>query len=74
MDDREIILSKHATDAALDLDLDPDDVFKVVRTGERIHGGRAKARCVLRTKRGIIVAICGEYPDLIEVITVTKGR
>jgi len=65
-------LTKHASDTALDLDLDPEHIYKVVREGERTPDGRSKARYSLRTKKGLIVAICREYPDLIEVITVMR--
>jgi len=64
----------HAARRALRYSLDQDDIEKIVREGQRIAEGKKKARYMMRTKRGVFVAICAESPDLIVVKTIVRGR
>lgn len=74
MSDKRIHLTIHAVRRALDNDLDPGDIEKIIREGQRVSEGRNKARYVLRTKRGLLIAICRESQNQIVVITVTRRR
>lgn len=67
-------LTKHAVQRALKYDLTPEMVEKIVAEGERQSEGKTKARYVLQTKRGVLVAVCEEYPDQTIIITIMKGR
>jgi len=73
MDEREIIPTEHAAKEMYRLNLGPTDLEKIIREGERIPEGENKARYRLRTKKGLLIAICGEYSDQIRVITIEKG-
>jgi len=55
-------------------DLDPVDFEKIILEGERVTEGRSKARYTLRTRKGLLIAVCEESPEMIVVITVTRGR
>lgn len=72
MGERELIVSRHAAERLWGFDLLTDDLEKVIREGERIPEGKHKTRYRLRTKKGLLIAICREYPEQILVITVTK--
>ena len=74
MVDREILTSEHAAERLYKLGLDLADLKMIISEGERIPEGKDKARYRLRTKKGLLIAICREYPDQILVITVTKRR
>ena len=74
MGGREIIHSKHAMPRILRYGITEDDVERAIREGERIAEGKSRARYVLRTGKSVLIAICSEYPDVIEVITVTVRR
>lgn len=74
MSGRRIHITIHATERALRYGLDPQDIERMIREGERFPEGRRKARYVLRMKRSVYVAICAESPDKIVVKTITRGR
>jgi len=58
----------------VNLDIGFEEIRKTIGEGERTTEGRTKTRYTLRIKRGLIVAICREFPDEISVITVTVTR
>jgi len=74
MGDKAIRLTVYASKRAYRLNLDRYNIEKIIREGERLVEGKNKTRYVLRTKRGVLVAICAESPDLIVVKTITRGR
>lgn len=74
MGERKLIVSKHAAERLWSFGPLTDDLEKVIREGERIPEGKRKTRYRLRTKKGLLIAICREYPEQILVITVTKRR
>lgn len=74
MQNRPIRLTKHASDRAIKYDLDSGAIKRVIEEGERQPEGKTKVRYVLRSKRGVLVAVCSEYNDQIIVITIMKGR
>lgn len=67
-------MTKHAITRGIKHGLTSEDIIKVIKFGEKKVEGKTKRRYTLQTKRGLMVAICAEYPDLIKVITITKGR
>jgi len=69
-----IYLTRHAVQRALRYDLSSEEVEKIISDGEKKVEGKTKVRYVLRSKRGVWVAICEDYPDQIIVLTITKGR
>jgi len=72
--EKPIKFTEHAVRRLLDLDLLEEDVVRVIREGKRVQEGRAKLKATLRSKRGLVIAVCAEYPDHIQVITVSKRR
>jgi len=74
MGERPIQMTIHATERALRYGLDPHEIEKIIREGERTPEGRRNARYVLRIKKSVYVAICAESPEKIVVKTVTRGR
>jgi len=69
-----IHLTKHAVQRALKYDLAPELVERMIWEGERQKEGKTKTTHVLKTKTGVWIAVCEEYPDQIIVITIMKGR
>jgi hypothetical protein len=69
-----IYLTKHASARAIKYDLDSEDIKRIIDEGEKRVEGKAKVKYVFRGKRGVLVAVCSEYPDQIIIITITKGR
>lgn len=69
-----IRLTRHAVQRALKFDLTPEFIERIVAEGERQCEGKAEVRYVLRTKRGVLIAVCEEYLELIIVITFVRGR
>jgi hypothetical protein len=74
LQEKPIILTKHATERYISLNLDPELVSDIVRFAKRSRLSRTKWSASRRTKYGNIVVIFVEYPDFIKVITITKGR
>ena len=74
MQEKAIVLTKHAVERYVSLNLDPELVSDIVRHGKRSRLSRIKWSATRRTKYGNIVVIFVEYPDFIKVITITKGR
>lgn len=74
MGERRIILTRHATETMVNLDIGFEEIRKTILEGERMAEDRSKTRYTLRTKRGLMVAICREFPDETAVITVTVTR
>ena len=74
MGKRELLVSRHAAERILSLGLNIDDIEKVINEGERIPEGKTKTRYRLKTKKGLLIAICSEYPGQTLVITVTKRK
>lgn len=74
MPEKPVLLTKHATQRYVFLNLTPELISEIVRRGKRNRLGRAKWSATRRTKYGNIVVIFAEYPDLFKVITITKGR
>jgi hypothetical protein len=71
---RRIIITKHAGERIEAHGFTPEEITRAIHDGERILEGRRKARYRLRTKKGILVAICIETTEEIHVITVTRGK
>jgi len=71
---RRIHITIHATERALRYGLDPQDIERIIREGERTPEGKHKARYVLRMRRSVYVAICAESPEKVVIKTVTRGR
>ena len=74
MSDKQIRITMHAAERAYQFKLDSMDIEKIIRDGKRVQEGKTKTRYVLRTKRGVLVAICEESSELVMVRTITKGR
>jgi len=74
MGDKQIRMTRHAVERGLRFDLDPSNIEKIIREGQRFVEGKSKVRYVLRLRRGVYVAICEESPDLIVVKTITRGK
>jgi len=72
--EKPIKFTAQAVRRLLDLDLLEDDVVRAIREGKYVMEGRAKFKATLRSKRGLVIAICVKYPDHIKVITVSKRR
>jgi hypothetical protein len=68
------VLTRHAVERGLRFDLDPIDFEKIILEGKRVAEGRSKARYTLRTRKGLLIAVCQESPEMIVIITVTRGR
>lgn len=73
MSEKQILLTKHATRRYVSLDITPDIISEIISHGKRTRIGKTKWSASKRTKRGTIVVIFSEYPELIKVITITKG-
>jgi glutamine phosphoribosylpyrophosphate amidotransferase len=69
-----IRLTKHASDRAIKYDLDSEAIKRIIEEGEKQEEGKEKVKYVLRSKRGVYVAICIESPEQIVIITLTKGK
>ena len=74
MQEKAGILTKHATERYVSLNLNPELISDIVRRGKRTRLGRTKWSSSRRTKYGNIVVIYVEYQDFFKVITITKGR
>jgi uncharacterized protein YheU (UPF0270 family) len=55
------------------LNLTPEIIREVIRSGKKTRLAKEKASATMHTKKGTIVVIFAEYPDHIAVITITKG-
>jgi len=73
-DRREVRLTRHAAERAYGFNLSPTDVEKIIADGQRIAEGKREARYVLKTKDSVLVAICEESAERVDVITITKGK
>jgi len=73
LQEKPFILTKHATERYVSLNLDPELISDIVRFGKRSRLSRTKWSASRRTKHGNIIVIFVEYPDLFKVITITKG-
>ena len=73
MQEKAVILTRHATERYVSLNLDPQLIYDIVRLGKRIRLSRSKWSATRRTKHGNIVVIFVDYPDFFKVITITKG-
>jgi hypothetical protein len=74
LQEKAVILTKHATERYVSLNLNPELISDIVRRGKRTRLGRTKWSSSRRTKYGNIVVIYVEYQDFFKVITITKGR
>jgi hypothetical protein len=74
LQEKAAILTKHATERYVSLNLNPELISDIVRRGKRTRLGRTKWSSSRRTKYGNIVVIYVEYQDFFKVITITKGR
>jgi hypothetical protein len=74
LQERAVILTRHATERYVSLNLNPELVADIVRHGKRVRLSRTKWSASRRTKYGNVVVIYAEYPDFFKVITITKGR
>jgi len=74
LEEKAVILIKHATERYVSLNLDPQLISDIVRLGKRSRLSRSKWSATRRTKYGNIVVIFVEYPDFFKVITIIKGR
>ena len=71
--EKPIILTKHATERYVSLNLSPQLISDIVRNGKRIRMSRTKWSASRRTKYGNIVVIFAEETEFFKVITITKG-
>jgi hypothetical protein len=71
--EKAIVLTEHATRRYVALNLTPDIIREVIRSGKKSRLAKQKASATMHTKKGAIVVIFAEYPDHIAVITITKG-
>jgi len=67
-------LTKHAVQRALKYDLPTEIIQKIITDGFKQTEGKTKTRYILKTKKGVWIAICQETPDFTIIITITKGR
>jgi hypothetical protein len=74
LEEKAVILTRHATERYVSLDLHPELISDIVRNGKRVRMSRTKWSASRRTKYGNIVVIFVEYQDFFKVITITKGR
>jgi hypothetical protein len=72
--EKPIILTKHATERYVSVNLNPQLVSDIALHRKRTRLSRTKWSATKRTKYGNIVVIFVEYPDFLKVITITKGR
>ena len=73
MNSKPIRLTRHAVQRALRYNLNPNNIEKIIREGDRKAEGKSKVRYVLRSKRTAWIAICREDPNQIVILTITKG-
>ena len=74
LQEKPVILTRHATERYVSLNLNPQLITDIIRHGKRVQLGRTKWSASRRTKYGNIVVIYVENPDFFKVITITKGR
>jgi predicted nucleic acid-binding protein len=74
LQEKAVILTRHATERYVSLSLNPELISDIVRHGKRVRLSRTKWSASRRTKYGNIVVIYVEYPEFFKVITITKGR
>jgi len=74
LQEKAIILTRHATERYVSLNVNPELISDIVRRGKRSRLSRTKWSATRRTKYGNIVVIFVEYPDFFKVITIIKGR
>jgi hypothetical protein len=74
LQEKAVLLTRHATERYVSLNLNPELISDIVRHGKRNRMGRTKWSASRRTKYGNIVVIYVEYPEFFKVITITKGR
>ena len=72
--EKSVLLTKHAAERALKYNLTKEAIIEIIRRGRRLREGKTKVRFTLKTKRGLLVAICEEYTNQIIVLTITKGK
>ena len=72
--EKPIILTKHATERYVSLNLNPQLISDIVRDGKRTRLSRTKWSATRRTKYGVIVVIFVEGTEFFKVITINKGR
>jgi len=73
LEEKPIVLTEHPTRRYVALNLTPDIIREIIRSGKRVRLAKQKASATMHTKKGTIVVIFAEYPDHIAVITITKG-
>jgi hypothetical protein len=73
LSEKPILLTKHATQRYVSLNITPDLIFEIVLRGKRTRLGKMKWSASKRTKRGRVVVIFAEYSEFFKVITITKG-
>lgn len=71
--EKPIRFTRHAVMRTLSLGFTEEDVVRAVTRGKRRREGKLKFRAILRSKKGLLVVTCSDYPDHILVITVGKG-
>jgi len=74
LQEKAVILTRHATERYVSLNLKPELISDIVLRGKRVRMSRTKWSASRRTKYGNIVVIYVEYPAFFKVITITKGR
>jgi hypothetical protein len=74
MEEKAVVLTRHATERYVSLNLNPELIPDIVRHGKRVRMSRTKWSASRPTKYGNIVVIYVEYPSFFKVITITKGR
>jgi hypothetical protein len=74
LQEKAVVLTRHATERYVSLNLNPELISDIVRHGKKSRLGRTKWPASRRTKYGNIVVIYVEYPEFFKVITITKGR
>jgi hypothetical protein len=74
LQERAVILTRHATERYVSLNLNPELIADIVQHGKRVRLSRTKWSASRRTKYGNVVVIYAECPDFFKVITIIKGR
>lgn len=72
MPGKPVLFTKHAIARSIALGFTEEHVLDAIFSGERRIEGKVKFKATLRTKRGLLIATCAEYPDHIVVITVSR--
>jgi hypothetical protein len=72
--EKPILFTEHGVRQTIARGFTEDEAMKAISTGNRKKEGKTKFKATFRTKRGLLIATCAEYPDHILVVTVSRRR